>query len=333
MEYLNKEVVSKIQARQLLTEAEQLALICARDKIARKDYPSDEEFYIARSDYIDLLAQCIKYHQFEANVERQMIKDWVDGRGICYDYYKFLFADFKLWGLGEWPLLRRYVEYHAFHPEVEAEFVKMYLELNYGERKGHSLEEVFDVYCYHRHMQLEGKIVFIRNAGATGLKNLVNCKYFYLEPEAEAEFIKQRDRFTDEKIVTYAGSGCREYYTPKGRFDEAFNLLLKKLKEGHCIGLSHLGQEALLDSGYTELIKFHESYFGKKLYPRYQFEIDTIIESALKAKSWQWDNWLDSFKSEIEKSKLRPKAEQYLLKPECEELRSVYEEIWGKIAA
>ena len=259
--------MAKIQSEQLLTEAEQLRLIHAPSKVYCSDYPSVEEENIAQRDYIDLLKKCVKYHQFDVAVEQQMLQDYIDCEGVYHSPFKTkIFADYEIWVDTYYYLLNDYAKHHRFHPEVEVEFVNMYLDVRYGKRKGRSLREIFDTCCRHS-MQLDGKIAFIKKANATDLWNLVNCEYFYIEAEAETEFIQQRDRFSDEKLYIDDDSRSvhRSYYIPKKRFDEAFKLLLKKLKE-YPSHLSFLAQEALLDSGYTDLIEFYENLFGRKLY-------------------------------------------------------------------
>lgn len=332
-EAITPEVMAKIQAEQPLTEAEQLNLIHAPSKVYCSDYPSVEEENIAQRAYIDLLKKCVKYHQFDAAVERQMLQDYIDCEGVYLSpFKKKFFADFEIWVGTYYYLLNDYAKHHSFHPEVEVEFVNMYLDVRYGKRKGPSLREIFDIYCRNSKIQLDGKNAFIRKANATDLWNLVNCEYFYIEAEAEAEFIRQRSRFSDEKVYTNnthnSRSVCRTYYTTKGRFDDAFKLLLKKLKE-YPSHLSFLAQEALLDSGYTDLIEFYESYFNQKLYPQYRYEIECELPLILRWIEHGWD-WQETFNITI-KNRLRPKTEQELLKPEYAELLPIYKAKWGPI--
>ncbi len=328
-EAITPEVMAKIQAEQPLTEAEQLRLIHAPSKVYYSDYSSDEEVNVAQSDYIDLLKQCVKYHQFDAAVEQQMLQDYVNCEGVYHSPFKDnFFADIKIWVHACYYLLNDYAKHHRFHPEVEVEFVNMYLDVRYGKRKGRSLREIFDTYCRHS-MQLDGKIEFIKKANATDLWNLVNCEYFYIEAEAEAEFIRQRDRFSDEKVYIDDDSRSvhRSYYIPKKRFDDAFKLHLKKLRE-YPSHPTHLAQEALLDSGYTDLIEFYESYFNRKLIPMYRFEIDMlsqILRDIQRGHDWEKDFY------KFIKKRLRPKTEQELLKPEYALLLPMYEAKWGPI--
>lgn len=331
-EAITPEVMAKIQAEQPLSEAEQLSLIHAPSKVYRNDYPSYEELNVARQDYIDLLRKCVKYHQFDAVVERQMLQDHIDCKGCYHNPFKtYFFADAEIWVVGNYDLLNEYAEHHRFHPEVEVEFVNMYFDLRYGKSKGPSLSEVFDIYCRNSSMQLAGKIAFIQRAGATDLWNLVNCEYFYIEAEAEAEFIRQRNLFSNEKVYTDDGSrsSFRSSYIPRKRFDEAFKLHLKKLKEKRgSSGMTLLAQEALLDSGYTDLIEFYESYFNRKLIPMYRFEIDRlsqILRDIQRGREWKKDF------SFLIRKRLRPKTEQELLKPEYALLLPMYEAKWGPI--
>jgi len=331
MPYLNNIIIAKITSGERLSEQEQIDLIHARDSVNAEDYPSKDEYYSARRNYITLLAEYIGHHKFDANVERLTIQDWLEYKGWYSSPYTWYFADYKLWQIASYSLLNHYITKHAFSNEVEVEFVTIFLEQLYGKRKGCSLNELFVAY-YHRwhYFSEDAQIAFIQNATAISLHDFVNYYCRTLTDKAEAEFIRQRSRFTENKAyVVDRISKEREYYIPKEVFDRAFKSYLKKRKESGASGLTFLAQEALLDSGYTDLIEFHENLFGRKLYPQYRYEIERDLSLVLRCKKHGWD-WQETFNITI-RNRLRPKTEQELLKPKYAELLPIYEAKWGPI--